>query len=138
NATSTYKLERTLPILRMFLSERLLDLYILLYSISLFQFTAQGEVALVAAATDVALVHRAAHGTARLVAVGAVGETAVRHEVGDLDKVSVEFFRLDVPHRQGAQTGGIGEIAANVQLDQLTVAGGVDAFLRVTADILDR
>src|SRR5690606_23464267 len=60
------------------------------------------------------------------------------HKVSDLDKVSVEFFRLDVPHRQGAQTGGIGEIAANVQLDQLAVAGGVNAFPRVTADILDR
>ena len=61
-------------------------------SVSGFQFLAQLQVTLVAAAADVPGLEGLTHGAARFVGVGAVAKAALLHVRGDVDEISIEFL----------------------------------------------
>ena len=68
-----------------------------------------GEVALIATLGDVVVFEGLKHGTARLVGVGAVGETAVFGEAEDLTEIGGEFFGFHIEGAEAFDARGIDE-----------------------------
>ena len=66
----------------------------------------------------------------RLVGVRTVGELAEGNVRPELDEVGVELARLDPPELELAEAGGVDDVAAGLQTDQLGGGRGVLLFGR--------
>ena len=73
------------------------------------------QVAVVADGTDLLRFDRFLHGTARLVAVRAVGKAASTRELGDLGEEAVQAGTVDFPQAELANTRRVDHVAAEVQ-----------------------
>ena len=57
--------------------------------------------------------------------VTAIAELTFGHQCGELRKICVDFFRFGIPQSQRFPSGGIGQIAAAFEREQLAYNGRV-------------
>lgn len=89
---------------------------------------------MVARLGDEVLVERCENGAARLVGVGAVGESAVVGVVENLTEVGGELFGFDVECAEPFDARGVDEVAVVVEGNHLAERGGVHAGVVGIAD----
>ena len=72
-----------------------------------FSAKAQAQVRVIATLVHLAAFDRCPHGTAGFVAVGAIAELAVWHQVTHFTEIRIQLLAFNIPQRQGAQTGHV-------------------------------
>src|SRR5204862_6163559 len=94
-------------------------------------------VILIAAGVDLAAVAGVPDRAIVLVGVLAFAEPAERDEGADLDEMSLDLARIDVPELELAEAGGVDDVAAGVEADQLGGRGRVLPLEGPVGDLAD-